>query len=205
MGVRAAGRQLLATGCLLTTSYWLPTYHLQLLLTTDYGLRAPFVWPSTTGHTLRTMHYALRTTHHAPRTTHYALRTTHHAPRTTHYAPRTTHYALRTTHYAPRTTHHAPRTTHHALRTTHYWQAADFGAVPFCCDHGANVPIVATLLPRPDGDGVHLYASGTQEGDTWAILMTATASILTEATNCCFTYLLWRPLTRVGHAGGPSY
>ena len=25
------------------------------------------------------------------------------------------------------------------------------------------MPIVATLLPRADGDGVHLYASGTQE------------------------------------------
>jgi hypothetical protein len=45
--------------------------------------------------------------------------------------------------------------------------------VPFCCDHGANVPIVATLLPRPGGDGVHLYASGTQEGSVPAITMTA--------------------------------
>ena len=44
------------------------------------------------------------------------------------------------------------------------WEAADFGAVPFCCDQGAHMPIVATLLPRPGGDGVHLYASGTQEG-----------------------------------------
>ena len=48
-------------------------------------------------------------------------------------------------------------------------QAADFGARPFCCDHGAHVPIVATLLPRPGGDGVHLYASGTQAGLATAI------------------------------------
>ena len=29
------------------------------------------------------------------------------------------------------------------------------------------MPIVATLLPRADGDGVHLYASGTQESGTY--------------------------------------
>ena len=42
------------------------------------------------------------------------------------------------------------------------WEGADFGAKPVCFDHGALVPIVAVLIPRPRDDGMNVYASGPQ-------------------------------------------
>ena len=43
------------------------------------------------------------------------------------------------------------------------WEGAIFGgAKPVCFDHGALVPIVAVLTPRPGGDGLNVYVSGPQ-------------------------------------------
>ena len=45
------------------------------------------------------------------------------------------------------------------------WEAAAFDEAtpPVCYDHGALVPIVAVLVPRPGGDGLSVYAtSGPQ-------------------------------------------
>ena len=42
------------------------------------------------------------------------------------------------------------------------WEAADFGAMPTHYDHGALVPIVAVTAPRPRGDGLTVWASGSQ-------------------------------------------
>ena len=49
------------------------------------------------------------------------------------------------------------------------------------------MPIVATLLPRADGDGVHLYASGTQESLTITILLSYYLTILLLSYH--FTFL----------------
>jgi hypothetical protein len=43
------------------------------------------------------------------------------------------------------------------------WEAANFHATPVGLDHGAHVPIVSVITPRPGGDGLNVYASGTQE------------------------------------------
>ena len=43
------------------------------------------------------------------------------------------------------------------------WEGADFEGPPLAFDHGAHTPIVATFVPRAGGDGVNVYASGTQE------------------------------------------
>eukprot|EP00927_Polykrikos_kofoidii_P053882 TRINITY_DN48406_c0_g1_i1.p1 TRINITY_DN48406_c0_g1~~TRINITY_DN48406_c0_g1_i1.p1 ORF type:complete len:546 (+),score=104.06 TRINITY_DN48406_c0_g1_i1:148-1638(+) len=43
------------------------------------------------------------------------------------------------------------------------WEGVDFGAVPVCFDHGAHVPIVSVFTPRAQGDGIHVYHSGTLE------------------------------------------
>ena len=41
------------------------------------------------------------------------------------------------------------------------WEGVDMGGgAPFAYDHGAHVPIVATLIPRACGDGINVYASG---------------------------------------------
>ena len=42
------------------------------------------------------------------------------------------------------------------------WEAAHFGASPVCYDHGALTPVVAVLVPRPKGDGLNVYSSGSQ-------------------------------------------
>lgn len=53
------------------------------------------------------------------------------------------------------------------------WEGANFNAAPRCFDHGAILPIVAVILPRPNGDGVNVYASGPQESmDQFARLLT---------------------------------
>merc|ERR1712187_628167 len=41
-----------------------------------------------------------------------------------------------------------------------YWEGVEFDSTPICFDHEANVPIVATIVPRPQGDGVNVYSSG---------------------------------------------
>jgi len=43
------------------------------------------------------------------------------------------------------------------------WESADFNGIPVCFDHGAIVPIVAVITPRPQGDGKNVYVSGPQE------------------------------------------
>lgn len=43
------------------------------------------------------------------------------------------------------------------------WQGANFNAEPAFFDHGAHVPIVSVLSPRPQGDGINVYASGPPE------------------------------------------
>ena len=43
------------------------------------------------------------------------------------------------------------------------WQGVDFNAQPVAFDHGALVPIVSNIVPRPAGDGVNVYASGPQQ------------------------------------------
>ena len=43
------------------------------------------------------------------------------------------------------------------------WEGADFGGAPIRFEHGAFVPIVAVLVPRPNADGVDVYASGTHD------------------------------------------
>jgi shikimate O-hydroxycinnamoyltransferase len=43
------------------------------------------------------------------------------------------------------------------------WESASFGdAPPICFDHGALVPLVANIVPRPKGGGLNVYASGPQ-------------------------------------------
>ena len=42
------------------------------------------------------------------------------------------------------------------------WEDAAFDAAPLAFDHGAIVPIVAVLVPRPKADGLFVYASGPQ-------------------------------------------
>ena len=46
------------------------------------------------------------------------------------------------------------------------WEAADFSARPLAYDHGALVPIVCNFTPRPNGDGVLVYATGTHAAAT---------------------------------------
>ena len=53
---------------------------------------------------------------------------------------------------------------------------ADFGGAPIRFEHGAFVPIVAVLVPRPNADGVDVYASGPPESTE------IFARSLTEAT-----------------------
>jgi shikimate O-hydroxycinnamoyltransferase len=44
------------------------------------------------------------------------------------------------------------------------WEAVDFGCgLPFRFDQGCLVPIVAVFTPRPGGDGVDVWTSGTDE------------------------------------------
>ena len=43
------------------------------------------------------------------------------------------------------------------------WEGAEFGGAPIRFEHGAFVPIVAVLVPRPNADGVDVYASGTHD------------------------------------------
>ena len=44
------------------------------------------------------------------------------------------------------------------------WEGADFDARPICFDHGALTPIAVVFTPRPGGDGVNVYASGSTAG-----------------------------------------
>ena len=44
------------------------------------------------------------------------------------------------------------------------WEGADFGARPICFDHGALTPIAVVFTPRPGGDGVNVYSSGSAAG-----------------------------------------
>jgi len=47
------------------------------------------------------------------------------------------------------------------------WWEAQFGdSIPLCFDHGAHVPIVSVIVPRLNGDGVVVYASGKEEACT---------------------------------------
>ena len=53
------------------------------------------------------------------------------------------------------------------------WEGVDFNVPPVCFDHAANVPIVAVLVPRAKGDGLNVYASGTQAAmEQFSALMT---------------------------------
>ena len=48
------------------------------------------------------------------------------------------------------------------------WEGVDMGnGAPIAFDHGALVPIVAELVPRPGGDGVSVYGSGPQWSLEW--------------------------------------
>ena len=40
------------------------------------------------------------------------------------------------------------------------WEGADFGAAPVAFDHAAHTPVVVVFVPRPQGDGLNVYASG---------------------------------------------
>ena len=53
------------------------------------------------------------------------------------------------------------------------WEGVDFNAPAVCYDHAAHVPVVAVMVPRPKGDGLNVYASGTQAAmEQFASLMT---------------------------------
>ena len=43
------------------------------------------------------------------------------------------------------------------------WEGVDFNAIPICFDHGCLVPVVANFTPRPGGDGINVWTSGTKE------------------------------------------
>ncbi|GHP12394.1 hypothetical protein PPROV_001112200 [Pycnococcus provasolii] len=43
------------------------------------------------------------------------------------------------------------------------WEGVNLMGTPVAYDHGALVPVVAVITPRPRGDGIHVYASGSRQ------------------------------------------
>ena len=43
------------------------------------------------------------------------------------------------------------------------WEGAAFEGPPLCFDHGALVAIACVFVPRPNGDGLNVYASGPEQ------------------------------------------